>query len=155
MAKREEIERRVEEMLTPILDESGFDLWDVEYVKEGKEYYLRAYIDKEGGVNVGECETVTRELNPILDERDPIDDAYIFEVSSPGLTRTLRRDRHFEKSLGEPVEVKLFKPLEKRKEWEGILTSYDENTITIEEEDKTRRSFPRSQIARVHITFHE
>ncbi|MBQ4293488.1 MAG: ribosome maturation factor RimP [Lachnospiraceae bacterium] len=155
MKKKEEIEEVVEKLTLPVLERLGLSLYDVEYVKEGGEAYLRVYIDKEGGVNVGDCETVTRELNPILDERDPIDDAYIFEVSSPGLTRTLRRDRHFEKSLGEPVEVKLFKPLEKRKEWEGILTSYDENTITIEEEDKTRRSFPRSQIARVHITFHE
>jgi ribosome maturation factor RimP len=132
--KREDIEETVTALALPILERYGLELYDTEFVKEGSEKYLRVFIDKEGGVTVGDCEAVTRELNPILDEKDPIDEPYIFEVSSPGLTRSLKKDRHFEKSLGEKVEVKLFSPKDKQKEWEGTLVAYDEESVTIEEE---------------------
>ncbi|MBO4903711.1 MAG: ribosome maturation factor RimP, partial [Lachnospiraceae bacterium] len=116
MAKREEIERRVEEMLLPILDEFGFDLWDVGFVKEGKEYYLRAYIDKEGGIMIDDCVDVSRRLSDALDADDFIEEAYTLEVSSPGLGRKLVKDREFDRSIGRDVDVKFYKPVDGTKE---------------------------------------
>lgn len=132
MAKREDIEKKTEALLMPILDEFGFDLWDVEYVKEGAEYYLRAYIDKEGGITIDDCVDVSRKLSDKLDEDDFIDGEYILEVSSPGLGRTLKRDRDFEKSIGREVDLKLYKAIDKVKEFTGILKSYDKEKIVVE-----------------------
>lgn len=132
--KRTEYELKTEELLAPIAESAGVSIYDVEYVKEGADYYLRAYIDKPEGVNIGDCETVSRALSDALDEADFIPDAYILEVSSPGLGRKLTKDRHLEASLGEEVEIKLYKPLEnsKDKEFSGILKGYDKSHITIE-----------------------
>ena len=138
MSKREEIEKKTEDLLNPILDEFGFDLWDVEYVKEGAEYYLRAYIDKEGGITIDDCVDVSRKLSDKLDEDDYIDGEYILEVSSPGLGRTLKRERDFEKSIDREVDLKLYKAIDKEKEFIGILKSYDKDKITslIEETER-------------------
>lgn len=133
MSKRETYESKTEQLLMPIAEKHGVEIYDVEYVKEGSDWYLRAYIDKPEGVNIVDCENVSRELSDALDAEDFIPDAYILEVSSPGLGRTLKKDRHLEKSLGETVEIKTYKPLDGRKEFEGILKAYDADTVTIEE----------------------
>ena len=127
---RKDIEAKTEALLMPILDEFGFELWDVEYVKEGSEYYLRAYIDKEGGITIDDCVDVSRKLSDKLDEDDFIDSEYILEVSSPGLGRTLKSDRDFSKSIGRDTDIKLYKPIDKVKEFEGILKAFDNDTLT-------------------------
>lgn len=151
MSKREEYEARAEALLEPIAAACGVEIYDVEYVKEGSDWYLRAYIDKEGGVFINDCEKVSRLFSDVLDREDFIPDAYILEVSSPGLGRTLKKDRHLEKSLGEEVEIKLYKPLGGQKEFVGILDSFDREQITILEEG-TPRSFPKADIALVRLT---
>ena len=151
MSKKENYEARTEELLLPIAEKNGVDIYDVEYVKEGSEYYLRAYIDKPDGVNIIDCENVSRALSDALDVADFIPDAYILEVSSPGLGRTLKKDRHLEKSLGLEVEVKLYKPLNGSKEYVGILDDYDETTITISSEEENF-TFPKADIAVIRLT---
>lgn len=150
MSRREEYEARTEKLLAPVAEANGVSIYDVEYVKEGSDYYLRAYIDKPGGVNIQDCENVSRALSDILDREDFIPDAYILEVSSPGLGRALKKDRHLQASLGEEVEVKLFKPLEKQKEFAGLLESFDRDTLSIREEDGVK-TFQRSDIALVRL----
>jgi ribosome maturation factor RimP len=147
MAKKESgrarIEREAEQLAAPVAEKHGVWIYDVEYVKEGADYYLNIYIDKDEGVNILDCEAVSRELSDRLDEADLISEAYTLVVSSPGLGRTLTKDRHLENSLGEKVEGKLYKPSETigGKEFEGILTAWDAETITIETEpDKTLKS---------------
>lgn len=134
MSKREDYESRTEELLAPIAEVNQVEIYDVEYVKEGSDYYLRAYIDKPEGVNILDCENVSRALSEALDKADFIPDAYILEVSSPGLGRTLKKDKHLQKSIGEEVEIKLFKPIDKCKEFSGILESFDADTVTIMDE---------------------
>jgi len=151
LARREVVEKKTEELILPILAEHGFELYDVDFVKEGSSKYLRIYIDKPEGINVNDCELVSREFDPILDKEDYIDEAYIFEVSSPGLGRALKKDRHFEKSLGEEVEVRLFKALDGMKEYEGILKSFDDKTVTITEESGRDVVLERSGIALIRL----
>lgn len=151
---RKDIEAKTEALLMPILDEFGFELWDVEYVKEGSEYYLRAYIDKEGGITIDDCVDVSRKLSDKLDEDDFIDSEYILEVSSPGLGRTLKSDRDFSKSIGRDTDIKLYKPIDKVKEFEGILKAFDNDTITFLI-DGNERVFNKSEVASVklHVEF--
>lgn len=156
MAKREEIENKTEVLIMPLIEANGLDLYDIDYVKEGGTFYLRIYLDKEGGITVNDCELVSREFNEILDREDYIDDSYIFEVSSPGLGRALKKDKHFARSLGEEVEVRLFKALNKKKEYIGILKAFDAQTITVSCETKDGVEdivFERSAIALVRLTF--
>jgi ribosome maturation factor RimP len=153
MAKHDVYENRTEKLLEPILTENNFELYDVEYVKEGSNYYLRAFIDKEGGINVNDCELVSRKLSDLLDKEDFIPDAYILEVSSPGLGRQLKRDKHFEQSIGEEVEIKLYKPINKQKEWVGILVGYNADTLIIEIDEQDQMEIPRKDIAMVRLTF--
>lgn len=150
MSKRETYEAKAEELLLPIVEKLGIEIYDLEFVKEGADYYLRAYIDKPDGVNINDCEAVSRAFSDVLDEADPIEEAYILEVSSPGLGRTLKKDRHLQKSIGEEVEVKLFKPLEKRKDFAGVLEAFDNETITIRE-DGEPRVFKRSEVALIRL----
>ena len=150
MSRKEDYETRTEKLLTPIAEANGVSIYDVEYVKEGSDYYLRAYIDKPDGVNISDCENVSRALSDALDRDDFIPDAYILEVSSPGLGRTLKKDKHLQASIGEQVELKLFKPIEKCKEFSGILDSFDQDTLTILEGD-VLRSFQRADIALVRL----
>ncbi len=153
MTKHEEYERKTEQLLEPILAENHFELYDVEYVKEGGNWYLRAYIDKENGITVDDCVLVSRTLSDLLDKHDFISDSYVLEVSSPGLGRQLKKDKHFEKSLGEEVEVKLYKAVNKKKEYVGLLKSFDQSLITLEFEDGTTMDIPRTDIATVRLTF--
>lgn len=150
MSRREDYEARFEKILRPITEEAGVEIYDVEYVKEGSDWYLRAYIDKPEGVTINDCENVSRALSDVLDAEDYIADAYILEVSSPGLGRTLKKDRHLEKSLGKEIEVKTYKPIDKQKEFSGILKTYDAETITIEEEG-AERVFQRSDVALIRL----
>lgn len=155
MAKKDSYEERAEALLAPIVQAYDCEVYDVEYVKEGKEWYLRAYIDKPDGVSINDCENVSRVFSEKLDEEDFIPDAYILEVSSPGLGRTLKKDRHFEKSLGDEVEVKTYKPIDRQKEFIGILKAYDKDTVTIElEMDSETKDmvFAKSDIAIIRLT---
>ena len=150
MSKRESYEAKTEALLQPITEKNGVEIYDVEYVKEGSDYYLRAYIDKPEGVNIIDCENVSRALSDALDKEDFIPDAYILEVSSPGLGRTLKKDKHLAKSIGEEVEIKLFKAIDKCKEFSGVLESFDADTIVIKEGENLR-TFERSAIALIRL----
>lgn len=150
MSKREDYESRTETLLQPIAAAQGVEIYDVEYVKEGSDYYLRAYIDKAEGVNIEDCENVSRALSDALDREDFIPDAYILEVSSPGLGRTLKKDRHLARSIGEEVEIKLYKPLDGTKEYAGVLKSFDEGVVVIAE-GTMDRIFARNDIAVIRL----
>ena len=154
MAKRDEYEQKTEKLLEPILKENNFELYDVEFVKEAGTFYLRAFIDKEGGININDCELVSRRLSDLLDEKDFIPDAYILEVSSPGLGRALKKDKHFEKSIGEEVEIKLFKAIDKQKDFTGYLESFNDEVIVISDEKENELEFERSNIASVRLVVH-
>lgn len=151
MSRREEYEKLTEKLIEPVVTEFGFELVDVEYVKEAGNWYLRAYIDKPGGITVDDCEIVSRKFSDILDEKDYIDDAYIFEVSSPGLGRPLKKEKDFQRSLGEEVEIRTYRPIDRQKEFTGILKAYDKDTVTIVYEDDTEQIFERSQIALIRL----
>ncbi|MCM1185784.1 MAG: ribosome maturation factor RimP [Lachnoclostridium sp.] len=150
MSQREIYEAKTEELLSSIVEKHGVTIYDVEYVKEGSDYYLRAYIDKEGGVTITDCENVSRELSDLLDERDFISDAYILEVSSPGLGRVLKKDKHLLSAIGQEVEIKLFQAVDKCKEFSGILESFDNETVTIRIGGDAR-IFERSGIALIRL----
>ena len=151
MSKRDNYEAKTEELLTPIVEQYGVSIYDVEYVKEGSDWYLRAYIDKPEGVNIQDCENVSRALSDALDREDFIEEAYILEVSSPGLGRTLKKDKHLEKSIGQEVEIKLYKAVDKQKEFSGILKSFDADVITLEMETG-EKTFSRSDIGLIRLT---
>ena len=140
----------VTELARPIVEQLGCELWDVEYVSEGGQWYLRIYIDKEGGISIDDCENVSRAMDPILDEKDPISTSYIFEVSSAGLERTLKLPAHFQRFLGENVEVKLYKPLDGAKLYSGTLSAYENGGVTIEIGVKPM-TFTKEQIASVRL----
>ena len=151
MAGKKSIEQTAEELLKPITDGLGLRIYDVEYVKEGSERYLRAYIDKDGGVNIQDCEEVSRAYSDVLDEADPIPEAYILEVSSPGLGRQLKKDRHFEQSLGQEVEVRLYEAAEDgRREFAGVLKAYDTATVTLLNGEK-EEVFERNKLALIRL----
>ena len=157
MSKRENYEAKTEELLAPIAEANHVEIYDVEYVKEGSDWYLRCYIDKEEGVSIDDCEAVSRMLSDKLDETDFIDDAYILEVSSPGLGlgRTLKKDRHLEKSLLKEVDVKTYRPIDGTKEFTGILKAFDENTVTlgaVSSKETKDIVFNRKEIAAIKLT---
>ena len=145
--KREDYERRTEELLAPIAQAGGYEVVDVEYVREGGNRYLRAYVDKPGGITVDDCEAVSRLLSDRLDEEDFIEESYILEVSSPGLGRPLKKEKDYVRNMGELVEIRTFRPIDKQKDFCGVLKAYDADTVTIEEEDGMIRVFERSMIA--------
>ena len=153
MAKYEEYERKTEELLLPIMEEYSFELVDVEFVKEGSNRYLRAYIDKPGGITIDDCEAVSRRLSDLMDEKDFIEEAYILEVSSPGLGRPLKKEKDFARSLGQEVEVRCYRPIEHVKEFSGILKAYDAKTVTIQENENTDRVLERDNIALIRLAF--
>ena len=154
MSKKESYEQQTEALLLPIVESHGFELVDVEYVKEGGTWYLRAYIDKPGGITVDDCEVVSRAFSDILDEKDYIDDTYIFEVSSPGLGRPLKKEKDFQRSIGEEVEIRTYRAIDRQKEFIGILVEYDKDTVTIEYEDETTQKFDRADIALIRLALH-
>ncbi len=146
MSKKESYEARTEELLLPIVEANGFELVDVEYVKEGSNWYLRAYIDKPGGITIDDCELVSRALSEILDREDYISEAYILEVSSPGLLRPIKKEKDYERNLEKQVEIRTYKMVDKKKEFVGTLTAFDKDTVTILEEGQ-ERVFEKSQIS--------
>lgn len=152
MSKKDVYEVRTEELIMPILEENGFDLVDVEYVKEGSNWYLRVYIDKPGGITIEDCVLVSRSMSDILDREDYVEDAYTFEVSSPGLMRPLKKDKDFQRNLGNEVEIKTYRMVDKQKEFAGVLKSYDEQNITIETEDG-EKVIARADIALIRLAF--
>ena len=152
MSRREEYEAKTEKLLESIARANQVSIYDVEYVKEGSDYYLRAYIDKPGGVNIQDCENVSRALSDVLDEEDFIPDAYILEISSPGLGRTLKKDKHLRASIGQEVEIKLYQAIDKCKEFSGILESFDEDIVCIRNGD-SGRTFDRKDIALIRLAF--
>ena len=149
---KKEIESKVVDLVQPIIDENSFELVDVEYVKEGSNWYLRVYVDKEGGIDIDDCVLVSRALEAKLDQDDFIKDAYILEVSSPGLTRPLKKDNDFKRNIGKQIEIRLYKAIDGRKEFEAKLVGYDAATITVElsEEELT---YHRNDIAMVRLAF--
>ena len=150
MSRKEEYEQKAEALLSPIVESNGFELVDVEYVKEAGNWYLRGYIDKPGGITVNDCETVSRAFSDTLDEDDFIEDSYIMEISSPGLDRPLKKEKDFARSIGKLVEIRTYRPIEKQKEFCGELTAYDNNSVTIDEEG-TPRTFDKKDIALVRL----
>lgn len=153
---KKQIESTCEELVLPIIEERGFELVDVEYVKEGSTYYLRVYADKEGGITIDDCVEVSRALNPKLDAYDKeFKDPYILEVSSPGLLRPLKKDKDFARNIGKMVEIKLFKPLDgsKNKEFEAELKEYDDKTITVLLEDDRELVIERGNLALIRLAF--
>ena len=151
--KKADIEKRTEELVIPIIERFGYELWDVEYVKEGSDYYLRIYADKEGGFTVDDCEAVSRAIDPLLDEEDYISDAYILEVSSPGLTRKLVKERDFERSVGRLIRVNLFKAIDGEKSFVGNLAEYDNDNLTVEITADNIVTIPRNNISMVRLEF--
>lgn len=153
MTKREQYEAKVEAWLLPLMEEHRYELVDVEYVREVGVWYLRAYIDKEGGFTVDDCELISRKLGEWLDKEDFIQDSYILEVSSPGLGRPLKKEKDFVRSIGKDVEVRLYKPLNKQKEYTGALKSYDADTVTITLEDGNDLTFAKTDVALIRLAF--
>ena len=153
MAKKEFYEQRTEELIMPVIKENNFELVDVEFVKEGSTWYLRLYVDKEGGITINDCETVSRAMSDILDREDYIEESYIMEVSSPGLGRPLKKDKDFKRSIGEEVEIRLFKAIDKQKEYAGLLKDFDKDTVTITLDDDSTKTFNRKDIALIRLAF--
>ena len=140
----------VSELAKPIVEEEGCSLWDVEYLREAGTWYLRVYIDKEGGVSIDDCERVSRRLDPVLDEADPIPESYVFEVGSAGAERELKRPGDFEQFMGSDVEVKLYQPLEGSKVWAGVLAGYEQGDVILRL-NKQEKRFAKAQVAQVKL----
>ena len=153
MAKKELYEQKTEALLLPMMEEHHFELVDVEFVKEAGTWFLRAYIDKPGGITIDDCELISRALSDQLDKDDFIEEAYILEVSSPGLGRPLKKEKDFARSIGKDVEIRLYKAIDKQKEFTGTLTSYDADSVTITMEDGSERTFEKSGIALIRLAF--
>ena len=155
MSKKEMYEQRTEELLTPLVEQHQFELVDVEYVKEGGNWYLRAYIDKPGGITVDDCEVISRALSDLLDVHDYIDEAYILEVSSPGLDRPLKKEADFKRAQGKLVDIKLYQPIDNKKEYQGELQGFqdDQVTIILNEDETISFSLKDIAIARLAIVF--
>ena len=148
---KKSIEATIEEIVQPIVDAKNFEIIDIEYVKEAGEYYLRVYLDKEGGISLSDCELVSRELSEILDVKDPIKDNYFLEVSSPGLDRPLKKDKDFERYKGRDVEIKLYKPMNGSKQFEGELVGLTEdNNIKVIIDDK-EVEFTKKEVALIRL----
>ena len=138
----------------PVVEEAGCTLWDVEYLKEAGTWFLRVYIDKEGGVSIDDCEAVSRPLSDLLDEADPIEGSYVLEVSSAGADRPLKRPEHFARFMGSQVEVRLYRALEGRKEYVGALSGWEDGNVTIQADGESR-TFLKKDVAqvRLYVTF--
>ena len=144
------VTEQVAQFAEPVVRAHGCTLWDVEYVREGGEWFLRLYIDKDGGVDISDCEAVSRAVDPILDEKEPIPDSYNFEVCSAGLERQLKRPSDFEQFMGSAVTVKLFKAVNGAKEYAGTLTGYNDGAVTIEAAGTTY-TFQKNEVAQVRL----
>lgn len=144
------IARKVYELALPAAKRQGVEIWDVEYLREAGQWFLRVYIDKEGGIGIDDCERFSRELDPILDEADPISESYVFEVSSAGAERELKRPSDFERFIGSNVEVKLYRGVDGRKDYTGTLKSYDDGAVTIDAAGMALR-FEKDNVAQVRL----
>lgn len=153
MSRREDYEQRTEALVMPLVTENNFELVDVEYVKEAGNWYLRVYIDKEGGITVDDCEIISRALSDKLDADDFMEDSYILEVSSPGLGRPLKKDKDFERSLGKEVEIKLYRAVNRQKDFEGVLKNYTTEEVTIVIDEEEEMTFARNDIALIRLSF--
>ena len=152
--KKQEIEQHCTELVMPIIEEHGFELVDVEYVKEGADYYLRVYADKEGGINIDDCVLISRSLEEKLDAADRMTDAYILEVSSPGLTRPLKKEKDFKRNLGKKVEVKLYRSVDGMKEFEAYLEGYTDTALTLRlPDEEASKEFQRNEISMIRLAF--
>ena len=140
-----------EELAAPILEEMGLQLWDVVYEKEGSGWYLRYYVDKEGGIDINSCEAFSRAISDVLDEADPIDGSYTLEVSSPGIERQLTRDWHFETLMGQQLLVRLIRPVEGVRDFIGTLTDYRDGTLTLLLDEKTEMKVERGETAFIRL----
>ncbi len=147
------IESKVESLIEAKVKSLGYELYDVQYIKEGKDYFLRVFIDKPDGIDLNDCEKVNDGINDILDEADYIKEQYFLEVSSPGIERILRKDKHLEANIGKEVEVKLFKPIDKQKEYIGILKQFDEETLIIEVQDGKEVNLERKNISLIKLKY--
>ncbi len=148
------IEEKVESLIKEKIQGLGYELYDVQYAKEGKDYFLRVFIDKKDGIDLNDCEKVSNEINPLLDEKDFIKEMYFLEVSSPGIERVLRKDEHLKDSIGKEIEVKLFKPIEKQKEFVGTLEDYNEEKIILGlEENEEKIEIERKNISLMKLKF--
>lgn len=139
------------ELALPLVEQAGCTLWDVEYVREAGTWYLRVFIDCEGGVSINQCEEVSRPLSDLLDEKDPIEGSYVLEVGSAGADRALKKPEHFEKCMGQQVEVRLYRPRDGRKDFHGALTGYENGGVTITDADGQELSFEKKELARVRL----
>ena len=153
MSNARNYEARTEELILPILERMNFELVDVEYVKEGGIFYLRAYIDKEGGITVNDCEAVAREMNVLLDEKDFIPDSYTFEVSSRGIGRPLKKEKDYIRNMGKEVEIRTYRAINRNKEFYGLLIAYDKDSVTIDADGEELR-FEKSDIALIRQAVH-
>ena len=150
---RSEYEKRTEELLLPILAGHGFELVDVEFVKEGSSWYLRSYIDKPGGISIDDCEVVSRALEKALDREDFIAEAYVLEVSSPGLGRPLKKEKDYVRNEGREIELRFYKSFEHEKELRGVLASWTKDSVTIQTEDGRELEFQKKELALVREAF--
>ena len=153
LSRKEDYENRTWDLLLPVLEELNMKPVDVEYVKEGGEYYLRCYIDKDGGVGITDCEEVSRRIDPLLDAEDFISEAYTLEVSSPGLGRPIKRPRDFEYAAGREVELKFYRAQDGRKEYRGILRSWDKDSVEIESEDGGTETFLKTDLSMIRLAY--
>lgn len=153
MSKREDYEHRTEELILPILEHHNFELVDVEYIKEGSDWYLRAYIDKEGGITSNDCALVSREMNAFLDKEDYIDGSYIFEVSSPGLGRPLKKEKDYVRAMEKRLEIRTYVAINHEKEFYGVLKSYDDKMVIIENDEGEELQFGKKDIALIRLAF--
>ena len=147
MGKRESYEAKTTELIQPVVEANGVELFDVDYVKEGSDWYLRVYIDKEGGVTIDDCQNVSRAFNEILDRENYIDDQYIFEVSSPGLGRPLKKEKDYVRNMGKEIEIRTYRVIDRCKEFTGILKAYDDTSVTIADENDKETTFLKTDIA--------
>ena len=142
----------VSELIAPVAEQLGYEIWDVEFVKEGTRRILRVTIDSEEGITIEDCERMHRAIDPVLDEADPIESAYYLEVSSPGIERELRTDRHIEACMGSRVELRLYAPVDGAKTFVGVLASYEDGQITVET-PAGERTFARKDVAKIGTLF--
>jgi ribosome maturation factor RimP len=143
--------QRVDEIIKPYADELGLEIWDVRFSKEGADWYLRIFIDKEGGVSIDDCVELTRAVTKPLDDADPISQSYMLEISSPGVERELTRDEHFEKYVGSAVMLRSIRPIDGVRDFNGIMTAYEDKKITIKLEDDTKMTFDKKDTSYVKL----
>lgn len=151
MAKGGNTVALVRSIVEPISKEMGLEIWDIRFLKEGSQWYLRIFIDKEGGVSIDDCVDLTHAINKPLDEADPIEQAYCLEVSSPGIERELTRPEHFEKFIGEKIMIKSIRPIDGKRDFKGVLESYDDGNITLRDEDESGLTFTKKEVSWVKL----